>query len=242
MRRLALVGCGRIGAPVLAAWKAGELPGWEIVGVLVRQAQAHRGTLFTTDLATLLAAKPEVVVEVAGPAALAALGEQLLRAAELWTTSPAALADAGLLQRLETAGRDSGHRLRILPGAFAGLDGVAAASAAPGATLHLEIELMPGPAPAQHRFSGSVREAALLFPDSVNVAVGAALAGPGLDATRIAVRHPGPAPRNRLALQAESAAGSLRVEVQPDVSRGVHPVACSVLAALRRELRVVWVG
>lgn len=40
----------------------------------------------------------------------------------------------------------------------------------------------------------------------------------------------------------ESAAGTLRVQVQPQVSQGVHPVACSVLAALRRELQVVWVG
>ena len=241
-RRLALVGCASIGAPILAAWEAGQLPGWEIVSVLVRRAEAKRGDLFTTGITTLMAARPDVVVEVAGPPALASLGERLLQAADLWTTSAAALADAALLQRLESAGRAGGHRLRILPGAFAGLDGVAAASAAPGATLHLDIELMPGPEPAQHRFSGSVREAALLFPDSVNVAVGAALAGPGLDATRIDVRHPGPVPRNRLALHAESAAGTLRVEVQPDVSQGVHPVACGVLAALRSELQVVWAG
>lgn len=241
-RRLALVGCGRIGAPVLAAWQAGELPGWQIVSVLVRHAEPQRGDLFTTDVATLLAARPDVVVEVAGPPALAAVGEQVLRAADLWTTSPAALADATLLQRLETAGRETGHRLRILPGAFAGLDGVATANATPGATLHLDIELMPGPAPAQHRFSGSVREAAALFPNSVNVAVAAALAGPGLDATTIEVCHPGPVPRNRLALHAESAAGSLHVEVEPDVMQGVHPVASSVLAALHRETQVVWVG
>ena len=243
-RRLALVGCGRIGAPVLAAWEAGQLPGWEIVSVLVRREQPGRGNLFTTDAATLLTARPDVVVEVAGPLALAAVGEQVLRVADLWTTSAAALADAGLLLRLETAGREGSHRLRILPGAFAGLDGVAASNIVPGNTLHLDIELMPGPAPAQHRFSGSVREAALLFPDSVNVAVAAALAGPGLDATRIAVRHPGPVARNRLILRAESAAGTLRVEVQPQVSQGqgVHPVACSVVAALRREMQVVWVG
>jgi aspartate dehydrogenase len=218
------------------------LPGWEIVAVLVRRAEPARGSLFTTDGATLLAARPDVVVEVAGPPVLIAIGEQAMRVADVWTTSAAALVDTAVLQRLEAAGRETSHRLRILPGAFAGLDGVAAAAAAPGHTLHLDIELMPGPAPAQHRFSGSVREAARLFPDSVNVAVAAALAGPGLDATRIDVRHPGPVARNRLALHAQSAAGTLRVEVQPQVSQGVHPVACSVIAALQREMKVVWVG
>ncbi|MFT3820046.1 MAG: DUF108 domain-containing protein [Rubrivivax sp.] len=242
VRRLALVGCGRIGAPVLAACRAGGLPGWQVCSVLVRRADAYGDALFTTDLEAFLATRPDLVVEVAGPAALAAAGEPLLRCADLWTTSAVALADAALLHRLEAAGHASGHRLRVLAGAFAGLDGVAAAAVAPGAKLQLDIELLPGPAPAELRFSGSVRQAARRFPDAVNVAVAAALAGPGLDATRIEVRHPGPVARNRLALQAESAAGTLRVEVRPELGQGVHPVACSVIAALRRERQVVWVG
>jgi len=241
-RRFALVGHGRIGAPVLAAWQSGSLPGWEVTGVLVRKLDAARGALFTTNVDALLAARPDVVVELAGPAALAAIGETVLRSADLWTTSGVALADAALFQRLERAGRKNGHRLRVLPGAFAGLDGVAAAAAAPGMELDLAIELMPGPGAAEDRFTGSVREAAVRFPNSVNVAVAAALAGPGLDATRITVRHPGPVARNRLAVRAESAAGTLQVEVQPQLSKGVHPVACNVIAALRREMQVVWVG
>ncbi len=80
------------------------------------------------------------------------------------------------------------------------------------------------------------------YPNAVNVAVAAALAGPGLDATRIEVRHPGPVPRHRLALHATSAAGHLRVAVEPELGQGVHPVACSVIAALRREGTAVWVG
>jgi aspartate dehydrogenase len=241
-RRLGLIGCGRIGAPVLAAWQAGQLPGWQVCGVLVRRTEASRGPLFTTGLEALLGTRPDLVVELAGPSALAATGEALLRCTELWTISAAALADEALQRRLEAAGRASGHRLRILPGALAGLDGVAAAAAAPGTALRLDIELLPGPAPAEHRFSGTVREAARRFPNAVNVAVAAALAGPGLEATHIEVRHPGPIARNRLSLHAESAAGTLQVEVQPELGQGVHPVACSVIAALRRELKVVWVG
>ncbi len=241
-RRLGLVGCGRIGAPVAAAVQDGRLAGWELCGVLVRRLGEGRGAAFTADIETFLATRYDLIVELAGPAALASIGEFLLRRVDVWTCSAAALADAALQRRLEAAAHASGHRLRILPGAFAGLDGVASAAAAPDATLELEIELPPGPGPAQHCFSGSVREAALRFPNALNVAAAAALAGPGLDATRIEVRHPGAVARNRLALWAESAAGALHVDVEPELGRGVHPVACCVIAALRRETQAVWVG
>lgn len=241
-RRLGLVGCGRIGTPVLAACAAGQLPGWEVCAVLVQRATADRNALFTRDLDDLVACRPDLVVEVAGPPALAALGEQLLLHADVWSISAAALADEQLQQRLEAAGRASGHRLRILPGAIAGLDGVAVASVAPGATLALDLEQLPSPEPAGTCFIGSARTAARRYPNAVNVAVAAALAGPGLDATQVELRHPGPTARHRLALQARSAAGSLRVEVQPALDQGVHPVACSVIAALRRETQVIWVG
>ena len=241
-RRLGLVGCGRIGGRVFDACRTGELPGWQVCGVLVRQADAARGAPCTTDLDTFVSTRPDLVLELAGPPALATLGEALLRVTDVWTISAAALADEALRQRLESVAHASAHRLRILPGAFAGLDGVAASAAAPGATLTLVIDLPPGPEAAEVRFRGTVREAARLFPDAVNVAVAAALAGPGLDATRIEVRHPGPVPRHRLALHATSAAGHVRVEVEPDLGQGVHPVACSVIAALRREGSAIRVG
>ncbi len=242
MRRLGLIGHGRIAAPVLEAWRRGALPGWQVCSVLVRQPRADDDPLFTTGLEAFMATRPERVVELAGPTALATVGEAVLRQAELWTISAAALADAALHQRLEAAARAGGHRLRILPGAFAGLDGVAASAVAPNHRLSLQIDLPPGPGPAQTRFSGTVREAARRYPNAVNVAVAAALAGPGLDATQVEVRHPGPVAKHRLALQADSAAGQLRVEVTPDLGQGVHPVASSVIAALQRETQVVWVG
>lgn len=241
-RRVGLVGCGQIGAPVLAALQAGELPGWTPCGVLVRDATRDRGPLFTTDPDAFLATRPDLILDTAGPRALATRGETWLRMADVWTVSAAALADDALRSRLETAARGAGHRLRVLPGAFAGLDGVTTMAMAPGAALELHIELLPGPGDAGLRFGGSVRDAARQFPDDVNVAVAAALAGPGLDATRIEVRHAGPVDQHRLSLRAHSAAGTLAVDVRPDLRRGVHPVACNVIAALRRELAVVWVG
>lgn len=241
-RRLGLIGAGRIGGAVRAALESGVLTGWELTGVLVRAATRPTDVLVSADIARFLAPRPELVVDLAGPGALAAHGEAVLRQTELWTISGVALADAALMRRLESCGRASGHRLRVLSGAIAGLDGVASMSAAPEATLELDIDLPPGPGPAEERFAGTVREAAVRFPHAVNVAVAAALAGPGLDATTIRVRHPGPVPRHRLALHVHSAAGSVRAESVPLLARGVHPVACNVIAALRNELRTIWVG
>ncbi len=91
-------------------------------------------------------------------------------------------------------------------------------------------------------FSGTVREAALRFPDAVNVAVAVALAGPGLDRARIEVLRPQPHGRHRLALRAISRYGSVEVAVHPRVDPGIHPVAASIVAALREARRVVGTG
>ncbi|MGQ2980694.1 MAG: aspartate dehydrogenase domain-containing protein [Polaromonas sp.] len=242
VRRFALIGCGRIGSAVLAAWQGGGLPGWELVSVLSRTAAPQAGALATTDAAQLFARRPDLIVECAGPAALAQHVEAALAVAPVWTVSAVALADAAVLSRVKEAARRSGHRLRILPGALAGLDGVAAAGVDPSGTLQLDIDLLPGEGERAQVFSGSVREAAARYPDHVNVAVAAALAGPGPDAAQIRVHHPGPGPRFTLAFHSESMFGSLAVQVRPLVAPGVHPVAASIVAALRQELRPVWVG
>lgn len=242
LRRFSLIGHGRIGAAVVAAWQQGDLPGWTLDAVLVRERPGDAPSWLTTDPERLWRAQPDVIVEAAGPEALARHGEAALTAADVWTVSAAALADAALVGRLESAARASGHRLRVLPGAMAGLDGVAMAATDPAGTLALEVELLPDASPAADLFSGSVREAARRFPDSVNVAAAAAWAGPGLDASTVHVRRPGPVPANRLALQARSRYGTLSAQVWPRVAPGVHPVAASIVAALRQQLRTIWVG
>lgn len=244
-RRFGLIGCGRIALPVIEAWQQGELPGWTLGGVLARHVREldDAGAQRTMDDAeAFFSCGHDLILETAGPQALAAHGVRALGVADVWTVSAAALADAALLDALEAAGQRAGHRLRVLPGAIAGLDGVAMAAVDPQAVLTLDIDLLPGPGPRASLFTGSVREAAARWPDSVNVAAAAALAGPGLDATRIEVHHPGPVPRHRLALRVESRYGSVEASVEPQRGPGIHPVAACLIAALRREMRTVWVG
>ena len=128
----------------------------------------------------------DLTIDAAGPQALAAHGERALQLSDVWSIGAAALADDAFRMRLEEAGRRSGPRLWLLPGAIAGLDGVAAASVVGAATVGLTL--------ARHgtdaAFDGSAREAARTFPDETNIAVAAALAGTGLDATVVRLADP----------------------------------------------------
>lgn len=241
-RRLGMIGFGRIALPIIDCWNDGGLPGWTVAGVLARGSR-QRGPVRSTDDAEAFFGKPfDLIIEAAGPSALAAHGERALGLADVWTVSAAALADATLFERLHDAGVRTGHRLRVMPGAIAGLDGVAMASVDPAAELRLDIDLLPGPGPRVLVFSGSVREAAMRFPDSVNVAAAAALAGPGLDKAQINVYHPGPVSRHRLALSVTSCFGVVQASVEPLRGPGVHPVAACLIAALRAESRSIWSG
>jgi aspartate dehydrogenase len=223
----------------LAQW---ELPGWTIAGVLAHGVHAVGPLHSTANPEAFFALPYALILETAGPAALATHGVRALGHADVWTVSAAALADATLLGALEHAGSRAGHRLRVLPGAIAGLDGVAMASVDPDAVLRLDIDLMPGQGPRVQVFSGTVREAAARYPDSVNVAAAAALAGPGMDKAQITISHPGPVPQHRLSLNATSRYGEVQVSVFPRVAPGVHPVAACLIAALQRESKTVWVG
>lgn len=236
--RVKLVGLGRIGRPVAAFLR--DADGFDLDAVLVRDASRHGdGLPVTADADAFFATGCDLVIDAAGPRALAAWGERALRLADVWSIGAAALADDALRARLEETGRRAGHCLRLLPGAVAGLDGVAAAAAQAGARVRLSMA-RPG---AGAGFEGTAREAAHAFPDETNIAVAAALAGIGLDATRVRLAEPEEG-GHRLRLDVEASYGRLDVEValKPLSADTLHPVAASIIAALRREREVIRVG
>lgn len=239
-RRVGVIGCGRIAAPVAQALQAGEIPGFALGGVLARRRRTVGPLQVGDDADAFLQAGFDLIVEAAGPAALATHGERALLAADVWTVNGTALADPALQARLTAACRRGRHRLRLVPGAIAGLDGVAMAATDPDASLRVTVELPPSAGEAREGFRGSAREAAVAYPDGVNVAVAAALAGPGLDRTVVEVRHDGA--RHRLAVAATSRHGQVQASLEPAPGLRWHPVAASLIACLRREALAIWVG
>jgi aspartate dehydrogenase len=62
-------------------------------------------------------------------------------------------------------------------------------------------------------FRGTAREAALKFPESVNVAAAVSLSGIGFDRTEVRVVADPTVTRNQHIVEAEGAFGSLRLEI-----------------------------
>lgn len=242
MRRVGVIGCGNIGRPVIRALQAGTAGPHALVAVLARQARHVDDLTVLDDADAFFAAAPELIIEAAGPAAFAAHVPTALARAEVWAVSPTALADRAVEAQTRAAVA-AGHHLRIVSGAIGALDGLRALAVDPALTLTVTVDAAWADEAAV-LFEGSAREAAARYPHGTNVAVAAALAGPGLDATRVCVRQvPHGAPR-AMSLAASSAFGSLEASLAPRVvpAEEVHTVAASLIAALRQADTPLWVA
>ncbi|WP_255632224.1 aspartate dehydrogenase [Xenophilus sp. Marseille-Q4582] len=261
-----MIGYGAIGQSLIQAWQAAPVRGHAVVGVLARSHQlpAARGELphdvqVTADPETFLAHAFDVVVEVAGQPAVRELGSRVLRGgADLMIMSVGALADAAVADELLAAAQAGNARLVIPVGAIAGLDGLLALRRA-GLTQLVYASSKP---PASWRgtpadgafeldalteatvvFDGSAREAALKFPKNANLAATVALAGMGLDRTRVVLTADPHSTENVQSIEAVSDVSTLRVTVSGR-SEGANPkssavTGLSVLSALDNQAQLL---
>ncbi|HLE97452.1 MAG TPA: aspartate dehydrogenase [Candidatus Thermoplasmatota archaeon] len=199
-------------------------------------------------------ARCDLVVECASQAAVHAYAERVLAAGkDLVVLSVGALADDALRGRLLAAARASGRRIHVPSGALAGLDGVHAAAVAgleevvlttskPPAALGLPADLEA----ARVVFDGPAREAVARFPKNVNVAATLALAGLGLDRTRVRIVADPALKRNRHELLARGPSGEVRVMVDnepfPENPRTSWLAALSAIALVRRLVSPLQIG
>jgi aspartate dehydrogenase len=200
--QLGLIGFGAIGAQVLAS-RGDDIA---IPAILVRRprpASDAGAPDLTADPERFFAHRFDAVLECAGHAAVAAHGARVLAAgADLLATSVGALADPALLERLLTAAKASGRRL-ILPSAGIGaLDILAGAAVGGLEEVHVTVRKDPASwrgtaaeqaldldrlAEAAVLYDGPVREGARRYPQNVNIAAAAALAGIGFERTRLTI-------------------------------------------------------
>jgi len=200
--RLGLIGLGAIGKQIIAAAESGALPGVEIAAILVRRPRPDNPRAIA-DADRFFAERFDAVAEGAGHQAVRDHGERALDSgADLLLTSVGALTDDALRERLVAAARRNKRRL-ILPSAGIGsLDILAAAAVGgldrveivvrkqPEAWLGTEaegrIDLMNLKEPVTI-YDGPVRDGARRFPQNVNISAATALAGIGLDRTRLVI-------------------------------------------------------
>ncbi len=174
-----------------------------------------------------------LTIDAAGPQALRAHGETLLAEGDLWSVGASALIDDDFRGRRAAVALRAGHELRLFTGWIAGPTLVPSDAKA---RLHIEQQAPRlGPAPGL-LFSGSLREAARHFPDNLNTATAAALAGPGIDATTIALQCSEDGGPHIIRARFEVPGQTIETNVQFD--GGPHPVAQAIIAAL--EARDRW--
>lgn len=205
---VSIIGAGRIGRQVIE--HVNHAPRLRLGSVLTRSA----------DPAAFFARPADLVVDCAGPEALRRYGVDCLRRADLWTVSAAALIEDALRVGLETVAGDAGTRLCLFAPWIAGIG--------QGQAISLELHVSrPGSGAS---FSGSLREAAALFPDELNFATAAALCGPGIEATRITMEDAAP---HRLEARLTGRTGRFTTSVT-FTGQGPHPTAQSIIAGLDR--------
>lgn len=256
--RVGLIGLGTIGQGIVRLIDEQAIDSVQIVAALVRDRSRNRtvDTPLVATLDELLALKPDVVVECAGHDGLQQHGAAVLRAGfNLIAVSVGVLAHDEVHASLLAAAQAGGTRMKVASGAIGGLDAIAAARIGgldrvthtvrkpPSTLLGHEAEALSEPLTV---FSGFAREAALRYPESVNVTAAVSLAGIGLDRTSVEIIADPGVTRNQHEITAEGTFGMLRFEIQgiptDENPRTGRLVSMSILNTLLGERTPIYVG
>ena len=246
--RVGLLGLGAIGSSVVQLLS--ERSGPRVVGGLVRRPGERDNVHdipIVCSLDELLELRPEVIAEVAGHSALKTYGPAILRSqCDLVVISVGALADRAFFRELEEAAAATGKSVGIVAGAIGALDAIAAASVGRLDSVTYLARRPPDRSSRHARsvdsnaetevFSGSAREAALKYPDKLNVAASLGFAGLGLDRTEVRVVVDPKVEVNHHEIVARGQFGQLKLNIVNNDDGTGSPsrlVAMSVVRALQ---------
>lgn len=261
--RIVLIGFGSIAGDLAAALLSRKDPGFAI-GVLLRPGSPSRARVpadatILSNQEELRGFAPDLVVEAAGHEAVrhsvpACLADGL----PVLISSIGALHDAALHAELVAAARRGRTRLLLASGALGALDYVRAVRRAKDLKLGYESRKPPaawakeldalghdpsGLTGPLTLFSGNAREAAGAYPQNLNVAAALALAGPGFEATEVAVICDPAAKGNTHVVKAESEFGSMSLTIvnrpSPNNPKSSWIVGQSLLAAIDQHFSPV---
>ncbi|MGZ4135005.1 MAG: aspartate dehydrogenase [Tumebacillaceae bacterium] len=256
MLQVGIIGYGTIGQDVVQAIREQRAGDVRLHAVLVRNSSAvdvgDAACVVTKDPDVFFNALLDLVIEPAGHGAVQTYAERALRSgSDLLVVSVGAFCDETLYEQVRSAAVETGKRLILPSCAIAGLDRIAA-----GAVGNLdEVKLCSRKPPkawygtmAEEKvdlanvtepvciFSGTARESARLFPESVNVSAALSLAGVGFDRTQVEVYVDPTITQNTHEIHARGQFGSLTLQVNNTPSQNPktgYIVAMSIIKVLR---------
>lgn len=265
--RIAFIGLGAIACDVAAGLLADPADSYVLASLTHPNGRPTPAALAShverlDKLKALLAWKPDLVIEAAGQQVVAEMGVPCLKAGlDLVICSVGAMADDVLCSQLLAAAELGGARIRVPSGAVAGLDYLQAIagradaevmyeSRKPVAAWRAELPALgidPETLTESHvLFSGSAKEAARRYPKNLNVAATLALAGIGMERTRVEVVVDPAARGNQHTVKVRSALGEMQLSLlnapSPSNPKTSWLVAQSVLAVVRRHLARFTIG
>jgi len=260
--RVGIIGGGTIARLFLGHIRRGDLGRARVVAIAGRSGRSRGRELakafrvaFVSDLKSLLAKKPDVVVEAASHEAVREYGEPLLRkGVALIVLSCGALCDDALRRKLERAAVKSGALLSVPSGGIGGLDALKAACV--GGVDEVTIAVTKPPAAwkgiayveksgvdldglrePRVLFDGTAREGVPHFPANVNIAAVLSMAGIGFDKTRLKVVADPALKHNTHYIEIKGRTGNISIKLEnvpaPDNPKPAWLECYSALAALK---------
>lgn len=204
-----LVGCGFLGGIVVDAYVQGLLADYELIGVYSRDikdataAATRADCAVCADVDTMLAMKPEIIVETASVEWVREHAVKVLeQGVSLVLVSIGAFADGELYEQAKAAAVRGGAKIHLASGAIGGFDVLQTVTLMARAqrldeTAGIETHtgckgFMPTPVwedalltEQKTVFTGNAKQAIATFPRRVNVAVATSLATTGPDTTQV---------------------------------------------------------
>lgn len=253
MTKVAVIGAGTIGRPVVEALLVGAIDDVEVVGVVNDKPVAADFPVPQIRLAEAIATS-DVLVECAGQTVVARHAVEILESGrDLLVISAGALVDPDLTARIGAAGPG---RIAVTSGAVGGVD-LLVSAAAHGDVQRASVTTTKKPRAllqpwmddaTQERiatttepmtiFEGSATDAARFFPRSLNVAATVGLALGRLELVTVRLVADPDAALTSHVIEADTDAGSYRFEIRNHPSPD-NPATSGVVArAVVRSLSV----
>ena len=263
--RLVIIGYGAIAAELIARLRDKYNTDC-VLAVLLRAdslSRAHLpvGVTCLSSMHEVLEFQPDLVVEAAGHQAVRDYAQVCLSAGVSFVAvSVGAMADDSLYQELCQAAEQGRAKLVFPSGAIGALDYIRAVRDLPDTHIVYESRKPPSAWTDELQrlgqtqpigrevvlFDGHAREAALRYPQNLNVAASLALAGRGFEATHVRIVVDPDATGNTHRVHATGSFGDMQLQIvnrpSPDNPKTSWVVGLSLMATVERYFAPVVLG